>query len=111
MPNSSNPPTTNRRLIDFVDEAAALCQPDSVHWCDGSAEEYDRLCQLLVDGGTFQRLAADKRPNSYLALSDPGSDRVISARGARSAYHSCPIRFASVTAMATPSHPEGLASL
>ena len=72
MPNSSNPPTTNRRLIDFVDEAAALCQPDSVHWCDGSAEEYDRLCQLLVDGGTFQRLAADKRPNSYLALSDPG---------------------------------------
>ncbi len=63
--------TTNQQLIDWVDEWAELLQPDGVEWCDGSAEEYDRLCQLLVDGGTFERLSDAKRPNSYLALSDP----------------------------------------
>ena len=65
-------PTTNRKLLDFVEDARKLCQPSDVHWCDGSAEEYDRLAQLLVDGGTFERLSDAKRPNSYLALSDPG---------------------------------------
>jgi phosphoenolpyruvate carboxykinase (GTP) len=49
-------PTTHRRLLEWVDEAVALCKPDEVHWCDGSAEEYDRLCQLLVDAGTFLKL-------------------------------------------------------
>ena len=63
--------TGNQKLIDWVDEWAEMLQPDAVHWCDGSAEEYDRLCQLLVDGGTFRRLDDAKRPNSYLALSDP----------------------------------------
>jgi phosphoenolpyruvate carboxykinase (GTP) len=54
-----------------VDEVAALTTPDSIHWCDGSAEEYDHLCRLLVEAGTFRRLDDAKRPNSYLALSDP----------------------------------------
>src|SRR4051794_40736116 len=49
-----------------------MCKPDRVHWCDGSAEEYDELCQALVDNGTFERVADAKRPNSYLARSDPG---------------------------------------
>jgi phosphoenolpyruvate carboxykinase (GTP) len=65
-------PTKNSKLLQWVDEIAALTQPDRVEWCDGSAEEYDRLAQLLVDNGTFERLSDAKRPNSYLALSDPG---------------------------------------
>ncbi len=63
-------PTSNRKLLEWVDEVAALTQPDRVEWCDGSAEEYDRLCQLLVDQGTFRRLSDAKRPNSYWAGSD-----------------------------------------
>src|SRR5205814_9747999 len=53
------------------DGMVALCQPDVVHWCDGSQDEYDRLCQSLVDTGTFTRLSDAKRPNSYWARSDP----------------------------------------
>ncbi|HEY5051880.1 MAG TPA: phosphoenolpyruvate carboxykinase (GTP), partial [Solirubrobacterales bacterium] len=63
--------TTNAKLLDWVGEIAALTQPDSVRWCDGSADEYDSLAQTLIDAGTFESLSDAKRPNSYLALSDP----------------------------------------
>ena len=62
--------TEHPGLRAWVEEIAELTQPDEIHWCDGSAEEYDRLAQRLVDSGTFQRLSEAKRPNSYLALSD-----------------------------------------
>ncbi len=65
-------PTTNRRLLDWVEEWAAVMAPDTVHWCDGSSDEYGRLAAELVEAGTFQRLNDGLRPNSYLALSDPG---------------------------------------
>ena len=65
-------PTTNQKLIDWVNEVAELTTPDRIHWCNGSAEEYDELCQLLVDNGTFTKLSDAKRPNSYYAKSDPG---------------------------------------
>src|ERR1700754_2357203 len=64
--------TSHRQLLAWVDQVAELTEPDAIHWCDGSAEEYDQLCQQLVDAGTFERLSEAKRPNSYLALSDPG---------------------------------------
>jgi phosphoenolpyruvate carboxykinase (GTP) len=64
-------PTKHAKLLAWVDEVADLVQPDAVHWCDGSAEEYDALCQRQVDAGTFERLDEAKRPNSYLARSDP----------------------------------------
>jgi phosphoenolpyruvate carboxykinase (GTP) len=65
------PPTRHAKLLGWVSEVAALARPDAIHWCDGTAAEYDRLAQALVDNGTFERLSAAKRPNSYLARSDP----------------------------------------
>jgi phosphoenolpyruvate carboxykinase (GTP) len=69
---STEPLTENRRLIEWVGYWAAITEPDQVLWCDGSADEYDKLCAGLVNSGTFERLADAKRPNSYWACSDPG---------------------------------------
>ena len=63
IPGLENPPTRNKKLLEWVEEMANLAQPDRVEWCDGSQEEWDRLTQLVVDGGTFTRLNAEKRPN------------------------------------------------
>jgi phosphoenolpyruvate carboxykinase (GTP) len=71
MNTTASAPTTNERLLSWVGEVAALTEPDDIHWCDGSAQEYDSLCRALIDAGTFERLSDAKRPNSYLALSDP----------------------------------------
>ena len=61
----------HEKLRIWVDEMAALCKPDAVHWCDGSQKEYDELCEGLVKAGTYIRLNEEKRPNSFLAFSDP----------------------------------------
>src|SRR5215212_2637892 len=72
MSQATTAATANTTLIDWVERVAELTKPADVHWCDGSAEEYDDLCQKLIDGGTFERLSEELRPNSYLARSDPG---------------------------------------
>jgi phosphoenolpyruvate carboxykinase (GTP) len=69
---ATDAPTSHAKLKAWVEEVAELTQPDAIHWCDGSQEEYDQMAQALVEAGTFQRLDDAKRPNSYLAWSDPG---------------------------------------
>ena len=71
MPSQGSARTSNPKLLAWVDDMAALCKPAQVHWCDGSEKEYDGLCEALLQSGTFLRLDAKKRPNSYLARSHP----------------------------------------
>ncbi len=66
------PPTRNEKLLRWVDEMVALCEPDAVHWLDGSDDEHALLCKQLVDAGTFTELDPELRPGSYWAASDPG---------------------------------------
>lgn len=63
--------TKNQPLLDWVEKMTARCKPDQVYWCDGSEEEYNRLTEMLVEKGTFIRLNAEKRPNSFACFSDP----------------------------------------
>src|SRR6185437_17054885 len=63
--------TTHKGLAAWVHEMAGLCAPDNVFWCDGSAEEYQVLCDQMVHSGTLVKLNEKKRPNSYLARSHP----------------------------------------
>ena len=58
-------------LIEFVKEMAAVCLPESIHWCNGSDEEYDFICNKLVEAGTFKRLNEERWPNSFACNSDP----------------------------------------
>jgi phosphoenolpyruvate carboxykinase (GTP) len=62
---------TSRRVRTWVEEVVALCKPDNVHWCDGSQQEYDGLCEQMVAAGTFIRLNPEKRPGCFLSRSDP----------------------------------------
>jgi len=62
---------TNQKLLGWLEEVVELCQPKAIHWCDGSGEEFEHLCCRLMEAGTFRRLDPAKRPNSYLAWSDP----------------------------------------
>jgi phosphoenolpyruvate carboxykinase (GTP) len=71
IPGLLEAPTKNKKILEWVEEMAALAQPDAVVWCDGSQEEWDRLTQEMVDAGTFIRLNPELRPNSFLARSHP----------------------------------------
>ena len=73
-------PTKNKKVLDWVKEMAALCQPDTVYWCDGTQQEYTRLCNELVKKGTFIKLNPKKRPNSFLARSNPKDVARVEAR-------------------------------
>lgn len=61
----------NQDLINFVQEMAEVCTPENIHWCDGSTEEYNHMCNLLVQNGTFTKLNQERWPNSYACNSDP----------------------------------------
>ncbi len=68
---STETPTRHARLNAWVEEIASLAQPDAIRWCDGSQVEYDEMFELMLATGTAQKLNREKRPGSYLVLSDP----------------------------------------
>ncbi|MDC0976501.1 phosphoenolpyruvate carboxykinase (GTP) [bacterium] len=69
-PNNAQPLSTNKNLIKWVEKMAALCQPGAIHWVDGSQDEYDSLCDAMVEGGTFTKLNEDLWPGCFYARSD-----------------------------------------
>ena len=73
-------PTTNQELLDWIEESVELFQPDSVVFCDGSDEEWDRLAEQLVEGGTLVKLDEEKQPNSFLARSNPADVARVESR-------------------------------
>ena len=75
-----NPPTRNKKLLEWVEEVAELTQPDEVIWCDGSDDEWERLTSQMVEAGTFIRLNPEIRPNSFLARSDPSDVARVESR-------------------------------
>ena len=72
--------TKNKKLLEWVAEIEALCQPASVQWADGTAEEYDRLMKLMVKTGMATKLDETKRPNSFLFRSDPSDVARVETR-------------------------------
>ena len=74
------PPTQHAELLAWVQEVAELTQPDAIVWSDGSDEEWERLTAKLVEAGTFQKLNEEKKPNSFLALSDPSDVARVESR-------------------------------
>lgn len=71
---------TNAKLRTWIEEMVTLSKPDRIHWCDGSQEEYDHICEQMVESGTFIRLNPEKRPNSFLARSDPSDVARVEGR-------------------------------
>src|ERR1700691_6632890 len=70
--SNTTPPTTNKHLIRWVEKMADLCRPEAIHWVDGSKDEYDAICERLIEAGTFIRLNQKKWPGCFYARSVPG---------------------------------------